>query len=143
MGGKSPTEKSEGRGDVVTTTEKVTVTPTPQQAKTDLREAEKHLSDLEARLTQGDMSVRAKDLSSAQSEVAYLEKVLKGAEATAFREAKIAREERGQQLHQEFVADALRKDLVAVDHDRPAMFFVPENCAVVRLIGAHPPCFVA
>lgn len=52
------------------------------------------------------MSVSQKDLSSAQSEVEYLSKVLEGAKASAFREAKADREERGRQLYREFVTEA-------------------------------------
>ena len=105
MGGKSPTEGAEGRSDAVTTTKAKSDTPSPEKAQAQLREAEDHYHDLEERLTSGDTSVRQSDFSSAHSRVEYMEKVLKGAEATASREAKADLEERGRQLHQEFVTD--------------------------------------
>ena len=80
-------------------------TPSPAEARTQLREAEDLYSNLEKRLTSGDMGVRQSDISSAHDRVEYLEKVLKGAEVTAFLEAQTDREERGQKLHREFVAD--------------------------------------
>ena len=89
----------------MTTTKAGKDTPTPQEAEAELRKAEQHFSDLEARLLEGDTSVRQSDFSSARSRVEYMEKVLKGAEATAVREAKADREERGRQLHREFVTD--------------------------------------
>ena len=80
-------------------------TLSPEKAEAQLREAEDHYNDLEERLTSGDTSVRQSDFSSARSRVEYMEKVLKGAEASAFREAKADREERGRQLHKEWVTD--------------------------------------
>ena len=89
----------------MTTTKAKSDTPSPEKAQAQLREAEDHYNDLEERLTSGDMSVRQSDFSSARSRVEYVEKVLKGAKATAFREAKADRKERGRQLHREFVTD--------------------------------------
>ena len=89
----------------MTTTKAKSDTPSPEEAEAQLRDSEDHYHDLEERLTAGDMSVRQSDISSARSQVEYMEKVLKGAEATAFREAKADREERGHQLHRRFVAD--------------------------------------
>ena len=89
----------------MTTTKAGSVALSPEKAKAQLREAEHHYNDLEERLTSGDTSVRQSDFSSARSRVEYMERVLKGAEATAVREAQTDREERGRQLHREFVAD--------------------------------------
>ena len=90
----------------MTTTKTEKDTPTPQEAEAELRKAEQHFSDLEARLLEGDTSVRQSDFSSASSRLEYLSKMLEGAKSVAVREAKADKEERGRQLHREFVADA-------------------------------------